>query len=136
MTAPDDAMMVPVRAVADFMATLDDAHLEGVFGNDVIIIENFAPYVFRGPDAVARWRVGFRAHAETLADLKAAFGPPQDFSRDGDRAYFVLPTAWTGRTRGKAFAEDGAWAFVLAEDGPRWRMVSYAWAVTAFRFVV
>ncbi|HTT97359.1 MAG TPA: hypothetical protein VMF58_04880 [Rhizomicrobium sp.] len=129
-------MMKPVHGVAAFMATLDDAHLEKIFADDVVIVENFAPYVFRGPDAVTRWRAGFRDHAATLADLRVEFGEPQDFSRDGDRAYFVLPTTWTGRTRGKAFEEHGGWAFVLVEDGSAWRVASYAWAVTAFRLVV
>jgi hypothetical protein len=136
MTEPDDAMMAPVRAVVDFMATLDDTRFEGVFADDVIIVENFAPYIFRGADAVARWCVSFRNHAATLAELNAAFGPPQDFSRDGDRAYFVLPTRWTGRTRGKPFEEEGGWAFVLVSEGQSWRVACYAWAVTAFRFVV
>jgi hypothetical protein len=136
MTVPNDAMKRPVHAVAAFMTTLDGAYLENVFAEDVVILENFAPYVFRGPDAKARWREGFRDHAATLAGLKMKFGEPQDFSRDGDRAYFVLPTTWTGRTRETAFEEHGGWAFVLVEDGLRWRIASYAWAVTDFRLVV
>jgi hypothetical protein len=128
-------MMAPVRAVAEFMATLDATHLDGVFTDDALIVENFAPYIFRGADALARWREGFRDHAARLGALKAAFGTPQDFRRTGDTAYFVLPTTWTGLTRGKPFEEDGGWAFVLARHGESWRVACYAWAVTAFRQV-
>jgi hypothetical protein len=132
---PDDAMMAPVRAVAAFMATLDDTLLADCFANDVVIVENFAPYVFRGADAVGRWRAGFREHAATLAGLVVAFGTPQDFSRAGDTAYFVLPTIWTGRTGGKPFEEQGGWSFVLERQDEGWRVACYAWAVTAFRLI-
>ncbi len=132
---PDDAMMVPVRAVADFMRTLDAASIAGVFVDDVVIVENFAPYIFRGPSAAARWQAGFREHAATLSDLRNSFGEALDFSSDGDTAYFVLPTVWTGQIRGKPFAEEGGWAFVLERQGEGWRIASYAWAVTAFRLV-
>jgi hypothetical protein len=135
VTGPDNIMMAPVQAVAQFMAGLNAAHLEGVFASDALIVENFAPYIFRGADAVARWQDGFREHAATLCDLKVAFGAPQDFSRTGDIVYFVLPTRWTGLTREKPFEEDGGWAFVLGRHGEAWRIACYAWAVTDFRLV-
>ena len=131
----DAAMMAPVHAIASFMATLDETKLAEVFADDIVIVENFAPYVFRGPDAALRWRDGFRAHADGLDGLVAAFGPVQDFSRSGDTAYFVLPTTWTGKTNQKPFEEEGGWAFVLRRQGAGWRIASYAWAVTAFRLV-
>jgi ketosteroid isomerase-like protein len=132
---PDAAMMPPVRAVAAFMATLDDAALADCFADDVVIVENFAPYVFRGPGAVARWRAGFRDHAATLSGLVITFGTAQDFSSDGETAYFALPTRWTGKSDGQAFEEDGGWAFVLKKQGRNWHIACYAWAVTALRRV-
>lgn len=142
MTAASDAetglppaMMVPVRAITDFMRTLDARDLAGVFADDVVIVENFAPFVFRGPDAVAAWRSGFAGHARDggLADLVIRFGRAQDFSQDGDRAFFTLPAKWTGTSQGRGFDEDGGWAFVLDRQGARWRVACYAWVVTAVR---
>ena len=133
--SPDAAMMAPVRVVAEFMMTLDDARVECVFADDPVIVENFAPYVFRGPSAAARWREGFRQHAATLTELHCGFAPAQDFSRMGDIVYFDLPTTWTGRTDGKPFEEQGGWSFVLQRQGGGWRVACYAWAVTAFRLV-
>lgn len=131
VSTPDAAMLAPPQALARFMATLDDAYLKDLFADDVTIVENFAPYIFRD---VARWREGFRAHAAELGDLESTFGPPQDFSRDGSRVYFVLPTSWKGRSRGHGFEEQGGWSFVLEQRGEAWAIASYAWAVTAFRF--
>lgn len=131
VTAPDDAMLALPNALARFMATLDDSHLEGLFADEVTIVENFAPYIFRD---MARWREGFRAHAQGLSGLTSSFGTPQDFSRDGECAYFVLPTSWKGLTKGRAFEEEGGWSFVLARRNGLWTIAGYAWAVTEFRF--
>jgi hypothetical protein len=98
----------------------------------VAILENFTPHLFTGPDAVARWAVGKRAHAEGLAGLVHRFGPAQDFARAGDTVFFTLPTHWLGTTRGHRFEEDGGWSFLLVHEEGAWRIRSYAWSVTAF----
>jgi len=133
---PGGAMLDLATHVARFIATLDDADIRGVFADrDVTIVENFAPYRFDGPNAVANWAAGMRAHRVDTANLGHKFGQPQDFSRTGDRAFFALPTTWKGTYRGTPFIETGGWAFVLVEQadatGARaWRVQSYGWAVT------
>ena len=117
---PDPEMLALAEGVARFIETLDAADINGVFADrDVAIIENFAPYRFDGPRAVDDWAAGMRAHREATADLHHSFGPPQDYSRSGDRAFFALPTTWTGTFRGTAFVETGGWAFVLTKQSER-----------------
>lgn len=133
---PTEDMLAPIRILARFIATAEEAGLPDAFAaQDVVVVENFAPFVFAGPRAFAHWREGFRGHVDRdgLAELQWRFGEAQDFAREGAAVYFVLPTTWTGRTHGRAFSEDGGWAFVLDEDKGRWRIRSYAWAVTAKR---
>ncbi len=98
------------------------------------IVENFAPFLFCGPRAAAEWSAGFRAHSAegVLSELSAAFGEAHDFSQAGSRAYFSLPTVWTGLTQGRHFEEHGAWSFVLQREGAAWRIVGYGWGVTAY----
>jgi hypothetical protein len=134
---PSAAMLKPVRELATFMSTLPrDAHAGMFAGHGVCIVENFAPYVFSGAYAAARWEQGFRAHAAGLTELVATFDAAHDFSQTGDRAYFSLPTTWTGLDAGRRFEEHGAWAFVLQRTGTaravRWRILSYGWGVTAY----
>ena len=132
-TAPDEAMMRPVERIARFMATLDMAHLESAFVDEgVTIFENFAPHVFAGADAVARWSELFGAHASGLSDLKHSFGPAQDFHLDGSIAYFALPTTWSGFSGGRAFRETGGWSFVLTRQTAEWRVKAYGWTVTSY----
>lgn len=131
---PDAGMMAAVDRLVRFMAAGAAGEPGGVFADsDVTIIENFAPYIFSGASAVRDWTAGFRAHAASLAELNATFGEAQDFSVDGGRVYFSLPTTWTGTSGGKRFSEDGGWAFVLARESADWRVQAYGWAVTDYR---
>ena len=127
---PDAVMMAGPESIARFIETGDEAKLAGVFADDVIIIENFAPFVFAGPRASALWLEGMRAHLEGTSGLEHTFGGACDYGRSGDVAFFTLPTRWKGLARGRRFEEHGGWAFVLAQTGPEWRVRRYAWAVT------
>lgn len=134
---PTAAMLKPVQALAAFMSTLPPHQAPEVFTpTGLCIIENFAPYIFCGRDAAARWESGFRAHAADLRDLTASFGDAFDFDRMGRRVYFSLPTKWTGLSAGRHFEEHRAWAFVLERTragGPEaWRIKGYGWAVHAY----
>ena len=128
---PDATIMAPVTALASYMAHVEGKVLPPVFAEDgLVIVENFAPYIFIGKDAAARWNAGFRSHAIPLKDLKFSFGPAHDFERTGDRAYFVLPTTWRGIYKDSRFEEHGAWSFVLKNTAGQWRILAYGWGAT------
>ena len=132
---PGPALLAPVNALVAFMSAVPPGEHPAVFAEGgPCIVENFAPFLFCGPDAAARWESGLRAHfaAEGLAGLAAEFGAARDFSRVGRRAYFSLPTTWRGFTHGRRFEERGAWAFVLERGAAGWRIKSYGWGVTAY----
>ncbi|HEY2483223.1 MAG TPA: hypothetical protein VGI30_13660 [Caulobacteraceae bacterium] len=128
---PDAAMMAGPESIARFIGTGEEAALAGVFAErDVAILENFAPHVFAGPEAVASWTRAMRTHLEGVSGLKHSFGPACDFARSGELTFFSLPTEWTGLSRGRRFRERGGWAFVLIARETGWRVRNYAWAVT------
>jgi hypothetical protein len=132
---PSQAMMAPVRALAAFMSTLRPEERPSMLAiKGLCIVENFAPFLFCGPGAAAAWEKGFRAHAAEgdLTELAAQFADAHDVSVDGDRAYFSLPTTWTGFTHGRRFEEHGAWAFVLEHRAGAWRILGYGWGVDAY----
>ena len=129
-TRPDAAMMIPVEKIARFIATGDDSCLSAFASKDVVILENFAPFLFSGPNAVSRWAAEMKAHAKGLAGLGHTFGPAQDFSVEDGSAFFALPTHWRGHSGGRPFEEDGGWAFLLVRQLGEWKVKSYGWAVT------
>jgi len=131
---PDAAMMAPIEKIARFIATGDEACLSAFLDGDVVILENFSPHLFSGPGAVSLWAKAMRDHARGLSGLAHSFGPARDFSVEGERAFFSLPTHWTGAVNGRPFHEDGGWAFVIVTQRGEWRVRSYAWAVTRLSF--
>jgi hypothetical protein len=129
--APDAPMMVPVATLASYMAHVQGTVLPPVFvDNGLVIVEDFAPYIFSGKDAAAQWDTGFRRHAVPLRDLRFSFGRAHAFERTGDRVYFVLPTTWTGLYKDRRFEEHGAWSFVLTKTAGQWRILAYGWGAT------
>jgi hypothetical protein len=132
---PSDAMLATAGKLARFMSTLPEGHADRLFAiRGVCIVENFAPFLFCGSRAALRWEAGFRAHAaeEALSGIEAHFGPAFDFTESHGRAYFSLPTTWTGFTHGRPFEEHGAWAFVLERHGAEWCVKGYGWGVTGY----
>ncbi len=128
--SPDALQMASVQKIARFIATGEESCLSAFAQRDVVILENFAPYLFAGPDAVSSWAQGMRAHTKTLSGLRHRFGQAQDFSDDGQIAFFSLPTHWSGASNGQPFQEDGGWSFVIVRQGDEWRVRNYGWAVT------
>jgi hypothetical protein len=132
---PTAAMMEPVQGLVAFMSAQRRGEQPTVFvRRGLCIVENFAPFLFCGLQAAANWSAGFRTHAaeEDLKDLSAVFGEAHDFTQSGRRAYFSLPTTWTGLSRGKHFEEHGAWSFVLEQENVGWRIAGYGWGVTSY----
>jgi hypothetical protein len=127
---PDATMLAPIEKIVRFMEAGDDAGLSGFADSGVAIIENFAPFLFDGNDAVSRWSAEMRAHLADVTGLKHTFGPVQNFAVDGDLVFLSLPTHWTGISNGRRFDEDGGWAFVLVKKQGEWRVKNYGWAVT------
>ncbi|GAP16629.1 hypothetical protein LSAC_00485 [Levilinea saccharolytica] len=54
----DPALLAPIEKVAQFIETGDESLLSAFASQGVVIIENFAPHLFEGEDAVKRWRTG------------------------------------------------------------------------------
>lgn len=127
---PDAEMMAVAVKLARFIETGGAELPSDLFvSGAVTIVENFAPYIFVGSDAVVSWAGKMRAHLEGLTNLHYAFGDVFDFSRTADDVYFSLRCDWSGVNRGQPFRETGGWALVLTRQAEQWRLKGYGWAV-------
>ncbi len=128
----DPALLAPIEMIARFIETGNESLLSAFTDKGVVIIENFAPHLFEGADAVKRWSQEILSWHAPPSDLvlEHSFGPVQDLRvRDG-LAFLSLPTHWTISQNGKNIQEDGGWAFVLVQENGEWRVRCYGWAVT------
>ncbi|HEV2364866.1 MAG TPA: hypothetical protein VGS12_11790 [Caulobacteraceae bacterium] len=134
---PVPEMLAAAEAVARFIETGEESFARQAFGpGPATIVENFAPFLFDGEGAIASWVGAMRDHVRGLSELRHSFGPATDYGRCGERAYFSLPTTWSGRRDGTRFTETGGWSFVLEGDGGSWRVLAYGWAVTGLETTV
>jgi len=128
----DSALLAPIEKIARFIETGDETLLSAFTDKGVVIIENFAPHLFEGADAVKRWSqviLSWHSQPDDL-ELVHTFGPVQDLRVREGLAFLSLPTHWTGLRDGVRFHEDGGWAFVLVQEQGGWRVRCYGWAVT------
>lgn len=129
---PDPAFLAPIEKIAQFIETGDESLLSAFASKGVVIIENFAPHLFEGADAVQRWSQEILSWHEPPRDLvlKHQFGSVQDLRVHGDTAFLSVATHWTITEHGEDTGEDGGWAFILVKENEEWRVRCYGWAVT------
>jgi hypothetical protein len=126
----DPALLAPIEKIARFMETGDETLLSAFASKGVVIIENFAPHLFKGRNAVKRWSQVVLSWHEKPIKLIHSFGAAQDIRVRKNIAFLSLPTHWTGLRGGVPFNEDGGWAFILVRENGEWRVRCYGWAVT------
>ncbi|HZT13296.1 MAG TPA: hypothetical protein VFA29_10860, partial [Candidatus Baltobacteraceae bacterium] len=91
-TAPDAAMMQPVQRWIDAYNSGTGALPEDIFSDDVVITDEFPPYVWTGKAGEHAWASAIDSFIKP-GRQHVSVGPPQSFlpTRGGNRVSFVLP---------------------------------------------
>ena len=130
--ASDEADVMTV--VKDYNAALnrdDQKAAAADCADELSITDDFAPYSWQGPGAVAAWFADYAAWTKqnVVADDTVALARPWRVVVGGDHAYAVVPATHTCKSRGANVAEAGSvWTFALHRTAGQWRIVSWAWA--------
>jgi len=129
---PSGAMVEPAHRIVRFLETGDRSMLADVFTDDAVLLESVAPYVFEGVGGVDQWAERMTRHVGDHRRLTGTLGSPQEYSRDGDHAFFSIPLTWRFGLAGRDVTELGAMALMLraGADGG-WRVARYAWTVVS-----
>lgn len=109
-----------------------DAAQATQFG-DVVIVDEFAPFVWQGEGAFGRWLEALTKHdsAAGVTDGHMALGDTIRREVSGDRAYLVVATVYSFRENGNAMRAPARMTFALQKEGPDWRIG--AWTYSAPR---
>jgi ketosteroid isomerase-like protein len=132
VAATEEADVMTV--VKDYNAALnrgDQKAAAADCADELSITDDFAPYSWQGPGAVAGWFADYAAwtRQNVVADDTVALARPWRVVVDGDRAYAVVPATFTYKKRGAKVVEAGSvWTFALRRTAGRWRILSWAWA--------
>ena len=101
------------------------AHRDGA-----LIIDEFAPYVWGGPDSVQKWAGDYTKDAEArgVTGGRMDYGKPIHAASDGSSAYIVLPTTYRFSQKGTKMAGPGSMTFVMNRVGAEWKIASWTYS--------
>jgi hypothetical protein len=95
------------------------------------VIDDFPPYHWQGAAGCADWASDFDAFAKKngITDAHVTLGKPRHVEVTGDRAYLVVPGAFSFRQAGKLVTQGGAtWTIALQKFAEGWRITAWSWA--------
>lgn len=123
----------PVAVVKQMMADFDKGDMkaaEAAYAKDIAITDEFAPYEWHGPDAMANWSKGYDAFTKSAgwSDAKAASHTVTRADVNGDAAYVVVSEVFTYKQQGHPMSESGMEAFTLHKGAGGWKITGSAWA--------
>jgi hypothetical protein len=104
------------------------------FASDVTqspdILDEFSPFHWSGPEAVATWNRDYLADASAhaITDTTMEVSAPSSISVSGDRAYAVLPAIARYKQAGRPGTESGILIMSFERVGARWLVSAFAWA--------
>jgi hypothetical protein len=127
---PQDDVAAPITA---FIAAFDKGDIKGAAaaqdGANLTIIDEVAPYVWKGPSAFGDW-----AHDLTADDAKAgvtgesvAISKPTRIEADGDTAYVIIPAVYSFKDHGVPMSESAQMTFAMHKGAAGWKVAAWTW---------
>jgi SnoaL-like domain len=134
LAAPTEAMLAPVHQWIDAFNAARTPLPESVFTEDVVITDQFTPYVWSGVAGAHAWseRLNRSLRSSRVRNEHVAVEAPRAFMIDqsGERASFVLPATLTYVLDGKPGKDRALWLFVVVKNGDVWKIAADTWTRT------
>jgi ketosteroid isomerase-like protein len=130
---PADEAVSAARAWLDaFNAGNMNAFYAGHMASPVIIDE-FAPFVWTGPNAAKTWAQGYDADAKArgITDGRVDYAAPIRSDSDGKAAYIVIPTVYRLKQNGRSLSAAGTMTLVMNRVGDAWKIASWTYSSAA-----
>jgi hypothetical protein len=129
--APDPQVMVPINK---FLEAFNKGDMAGAAAThaaqaDLVIIDEVAPFLWRGPQAFQTWAADLDRDAKQrgLTDQKVALGAVTRIETDGAGAYVVVPSVYTFKEAGVAMRETAQMTFSLKKTAGAWLIHGWTW---------
>jgi ketosteroid isomerase-like protein len=133
MAASVSAGTTAVGTVHDFVDAFnkgDGAGAGATLSEDVTIVDEVAPYVWKAPGGFGGWAGTLLADAKAKGQSgnKVTLGETIRDQEDADTAYVVMAATYSYDQKGVATAEPARMVFALKKTGADWKITSWAWA--------
>ncbi|MDP3855676.1 nuclear transport factor 2 family protein [Phenylobacterium sp.] len=128
--AADARLAAPIGQFIDSFNKGDLKAAVATHMGDVAIVDEVAPFVWRGPGAVEAWAgdLAKDATAKGLTDQSVALSPATRELVSGDRAYVIVPAVYSFKDHGKPMREAAQMTFSLRKDAAgAWKINAWTW---------
>lgn len=126
---PPPPILKLVNAIVEATNTDNASALTGLYTNDAVVVDENAPFAWRGADAGAAWwhAVDAVLAKMKLTHLKATVVRVGEFQQSPTVAYLIEALSLTGRAAGKPFAESGTFTYTFRKAAGHWLISSQVW---------
>jgi ketosteroid isomerase-like protein len=128
--APADEAVSAVTAWLDKFNAGDMNAFYAAHTPDPVIVDEFAPYVWRGKDGPHRWAEGYAADSKAhgVTGPRLDYAAPIRAESDGSSAYIVMPTVYRIKQNGRSMSAAGTMTFALSRAADGWKIASWTYS--------
>lgn len=127
--AADPAVEAPIQQFVTAFNKGDTAGAAATMAVRVSIIDEVAPFQWRGPDAFARWGAALAADskAKGYSAESVTLGAPSRELVSGSNAYVIVPATYSFTQKGVKMAEVSQMTFTLMKVDTAWKITGWTW---------
>ena len=129
--APDPQLIAPIQKFIDSFNKGDAAGAAATHSatEDLAIIDEVAPYLWRGAQAFQIWSADLESDSKKngITDQLVTMGAPTRIETTGELAYVVVPSVYTFKEHGVAKREAAQMTVVLRKDAGVWLIHGWTW---------
>ena len=127
--AADPAVEAPIQQFVTAFNKGDGAGAAATMAARVSIIDEVAPFQWRGPDAFARWGAALAADskAKGYSAESVTLGAPSRELVSGSNAYVIVPATYSFTQKGVKMAEVSQMTFTLMKVDTAWKITGWTW---------
>jgi len=131
---PDPQLMAPINKFLEAFNKGDMAGAAAAHSSkaDLVIIDEVAPFVWRGAQAFQAWAADLDADAKKrgLTDQKVTLRAATRAETHGDDAYVIVPAVYSFTEKGVVMREPAQMTFALKKEPTGWLIHGWTWTGT------
>lgn len=122
----------PLQVARDFFADIDAGKFDqglGLCASDAVFVDEFAPHVWSGDNAAARWLDGFAGwmKANKVSADEVSLGAVSTNEVHGDTAYLVAGATEAYVEDGRGMVRPAHVAMAFRKEGEMWKITAMTW---------
>jgi hypothetical protein len=127
----DPQLMAPIQTFIDTFNKGDMAGAAATHGAgvDLVIVDEVAPFLWRGPEAFQTWAADLDRDAQKrgITKQQVSVGPATRVEVNGDNAYVIVPSVYSFMQGGAAMRETAHMTFALKKGATGWLIHGWTW---------